>query len=117
MVVVAGGEKYEKDGDVLRDLHACTDVRYDIVAVVRAEHRAAVGEEEIARRGVDEMYEVENVQIDIRRNAAVHQPAEKRHEREADDEYGGADAAVDLALELEVGAYQLAVVVGDRLVH
>ena len=58
MVVVARDEQDEEHGDVLRDGDAGADVRDDVVAVVRAQDHAAVREEEVARRRVDEVNDV-----------------------------------------------------------
>ena len=58
MIVVASDEQDQKHRNVLGDGDSGPDVRYDIVAVVRAKNHSAVGEEEVARRGVDEVDDV-----------------------------------------------------------
>ena len=117
VVVVARHEEYEEHHDVLGDGDAGPDVRDDVVAVVRAKDDPAVREEEVARGGVHEVDHVEDVQVYVRRHAAVHEAVKEREQREPAEEDDCADAAVYGAVELQVRAQQLPVVVGDGLVH
>ncbi len=117
MVVVARDEENQEHRDVLGDGDPGPDVRDDVVAVVRAEHDAAVGEEEVARRSIHQVDHIEHMQVYVGRNSAVDKPVEKRKEGKPAKEDHGAHAAVNHPIELQVGAQQLAVVVGDGLVH
>ena len=85
--------------------------------MVGIEDRSAVGEEEIAHGRVDEVYEVEDVQVQLGRQPALHEDVQERQEAYSDREYRKADPPIDLAVEAEVRADKLAVVVRDRLVH
>ena len=116
-VVAAGEEQDEEHDDVLDDGGEGAYVVQHVVAVVDGEDGAAVGEEEVARRRVDEVDDVEDVQVYVRRHVAVDElPQEGEETQPAEEDYT-AHPAVDGAVEAQVGACQLAVVVGDGLVH
>ena len=117
MVVVARDEKYQEHDDILSDGNTRPNVRYDVVAMMRAQNDAAIGKEEVARSGVHQVDHIEHMQVYVGRHRAVNQPVEERKERKAAEEYDGADAAVDITVEFQIRAQKLSVVVRDWLVH
>ncbi len=117
MVVVPRQDQDGEHRHVLRNGRARADVGDHVAAVVGAQHGAAVGEEEIADRRVDEMDQVEDVEVQSGRKVAVYEHAQKRQEAQAHGQYRRADPAVDRAVEPQVGAHEFPVVVRHRLVH
>ena len=117
VVVVARNEQNQEDNNVLHDGNTGADIRDDIVAVMRAENDTAVREEEVARRRVNEVNDIENVQVYVRRNRSVNKTVKKREHGKSAEENHRAHAAINGAVELEVRAEELPVVVRHRLVH
>lgn len=117
VVIVARQAEDAERGRILRDRHARVDVGLHVLPLVDREENALVGEEEIAQDGVREMDEVDEPQVDVGGRRAMHELRQKRQERKAADEDEATDEAEDRAVEAEVGADRLAVVLGDRLVE
>ena len=84
---------------------------------MRVENHSAVGEEEVARRGVHKVDDVENVQVYVWRNRSVYKAIKKRKQSKPAKENNRTHTAVHCAIELEIRAKQFPVIIRDRLVH